>query len=215
MTTVQIEITTAREANWLPAQETLVQAFADDPVAAHLFPDASKRRTGMAQIFRMALRYGQKHGRVDIIKPAGAAAVWIRPEHSTPSWTRLIRVGCLVTPFIVGWSATQRMLEFEHFIEGCRLRTLEVPHWYLFCVGVRPDQQGRGLGAALIRHGLKRAQGTGAPCYLETANARNLPFYEKLGFRVVGTKHSPGEGPGIWSMVAGGSGDGREPGNGL
>jgi ribosomal protein S18 acetylase RimI-like enzyme len=206
METAQIEITTVSEANRLPAQDTLVQAFADDPVAVHLFPDASKRPAGMAHIFQMALRYGEKHGRVDIIKPAGAVAVWIRPEQSKPGWTRLVRAGCLATPFIVGWSATRRMMRFQHFIEGRRLRTLEVPHWYLFCVGVRPNQQGQRLGAALIRHGLKRAQAADIPCYLETANARNLAFYEKLGFRVVGEKRSPDEGPGIWSLVAGQAG---------
>ena len=212
---VQIEITTVGEANLLPAQETLVQAFADDPVAAHLFPDALKRPAGMAHVFRIALRYGIKHGQVDIIQPAGAVAIWIRPEYSTPSWTRLVRAGYLATPFAVGWSAACRMLRFEHFIEACRLGTLDVPHWYLFSIGVRPDQQGHGLGAALLRHGLKRTQTSGVPCYLETANARNLPFYQKHGFRVVEEKHLPDAGPGVWSLVAGGNRDERDPGKGL
>jgi ribosomal protein S18 acetylase RimI-like enzyme len=205
MANVPIEITTVSEANLLPARETLVQAFADDPVAAHLFPDASKRPSGMAHIFQMALRYGIRHGQVDVIQPADAVAIWMRPEHATPSWSRLVRAGYLTTLFAVGWSATRRMLRFEHFIEGCRLRTLAPPHWYLFSIGVRPGQQGQGLGAALLRHGLQRAQATSVPCYLDTANARNLPFYEKHGFRVVGAKRLPTDGPGVWSLIAGGN----------
>ena len=204
MANAPIAITTVSEANLLPAQETLVQAFADDPVAAHLFPDASKRAAGMAHIFRIALRYGQKHGQVDLIQPAGAVAIWMRPEHATPSWARLVRAGYLTTPFAVGWSATRRMLRFERFIEACRLRTLDNPHWYLFSIGVRPDQQGQGLGATLLRHGLQRAQATGVPCYLETANARNLLFYQKHGFRVASAKRLPTDGPGVWSLIAGG-----------
>lgn len=215
MANAPIEITTVSEANLLPAQETLVQAFADDPVAAHLFPDPSKRPVGMAHIFQMALRYGTRRGQVDVIQPAGAVAIWIRPEHATPSWTRLVRAGCLTTPFAVGWSATRRMLRFEHFIESCRLRTLSLPHWYLFSIGVRPGQQGQGLGAALLRHGLKRAQATSVPCYLETANARNLPFYQKHGFHVVAQKLPPDAGPGIWSLIAGGNRDVRDLGDGL
>lgn len=173
------------------------------PGAAHLFPDPLKRPAGMAQFFRIALRYGQKHGRVDVIQSSGAVAVWMPPENTTRDWTHLVRAGCLATPFFVGWSATRRMLKFERFIERCRKRALDVPRWYLFCIGVRPDQQGQGLGAALIRLGLKRAQSTGVPCYQETANARNLPFYQKHGFRVVAEKHLPDAGPGIWSLVAG------------
>ena len=215
MANAPIEITTVNDANWLQARETLVQAFADDPVAAHLFPDPSKRPAGMAHIFQMALRYGTRHGQVDVIQPAGAVAIWIRPEYARPSWTRLVRAGYLATPFAVGWSATRRMLRFEHFIESCRLRTLSLPHWYLFSIGVRPGQQGQGLGAALLRHGLKRAQATSVPCYLETANARNLPFYQKHGFRVVGAKRLPTDGPGIWSLIAGGNRDERDLGKGL
>ncbi len=215
MANAPIEITTGSESNLLQAQETLVQAFADDPVAVHLFPDPSKRPAGMAHIFRIALRYGTRHGQVDVIQPAGAVAIWIRPEFARPSWTRLVRAGYLATPFSVGWSATRRMLRFERFIEACRLGALNVPHWYLFSIGVRPDQQGQGFGAALLRHGLKRAQAAGVPCYLETANARNLPFYQKHGFHVVAQKLPPDAGPGIWNLIAGGNRDARDLGKGL
>ena len=212
---VQIEIKTLSEADMPDALDTLVQAFADDPVATHLFPDTLKRPAGMAHIFRMALRYGQKYGRIDVSGSSGAVAVWARPEYAASSWTRLARAGYLATPFKLGWSATRRMLRFEDFIKGCRRRTLDVPHWYLFSIGVRPDRQGHGLGAALLQHGLGRAQTTGLPCYLETANARNLPFYQKHGFRAVGDKHLPDVGPGVWSLVAGGIRGERDLGNGL
>ncbi len=204
MKTTTPEVTAFTPAQWGPAVATLVQAFAEDPVAVHLFPDPAKRPAGMAHIFRMGLRYGQKYGRVDVIKSVGAVAVWIRPEYTTPSWTRMVKAGILASPFTVGWNATRRMLRFEAFIEVCRRRTIGDPHWFLFCIGVRPDQQGQGLGAALIRHGLQRFQATGVPCYLETANERNLAFYQKNGFRLVSQQHQPSEGPGVWSLVAGG-----------
>jgi hypothetical protein len=39
-------------------------------------------------------------------------------------------------------------------------------------------------------------------CHLETTNARNLPFYEKHGFRVADEHRMPHEGPSIWGLVA-------------
>lgn len=203
METIGPGITALTPAQWRPAVQTLVHAFAEDPVAAYLFPDPVKRAAGMAHIFRIELRYGQNYGWVDMTKSAGAVAVWVRPEYTAPSWIRMVRAGVLASPFTVGWSATRRILAFEHFISDCRWRTLGRPHWFLLCIGVRPDQQGQGLGAALIRQGLQRIEAGGFPCYLETANERNLPFYQKNGFRVVGPKQVPDAGPGVWSLVAG------------
>jgi len=185
------------------AVETLISAFAEDPVTAHLFPDPAKRARGMAHVFQMGLRYGQTYGRVDGARAGGAVAVWIRPEYTAPSWIRMVRVGMLTSPFAMGWGASQRMLRFEHFIAGCRWRAVGVPHWFLLCLGVHPDHQGQGLGADLIRHGLQRNQVNRAPCYLETANEHNLGFYRKHGFRVIGQKQVPATGPGIWSLMAG------------
>lgn len=198
------EVSEFSQAHGRSAVETLVEAFADDPVTAHLFPDAARRRVGMAEVFRIQLRYGQRYGRVELAKSAGAVAVWIRPEHTTPSWTQMVRVGLLTAPFTLGWSATRRMLRFMQFITDCRMRTMGGPHWYLACLGVQPDHQGQGLGAVLVQHGLQRIQSSGVPGYLETAKESNLPFYQKHGFQVVGRKQVPDAGPGIWRLVAGG-----------
>jgi len=185
------------------AVDTLVRAFAEDPAINNLFPDAPGRRARLAHVFGIELRYGLRYGRVDRVPADAAVAIWARPEHTWPTWWRLIRAGILATPLVLGFRAAWRTLRFQHFLESTRRRLLKSPHWYLIAIGVRPGQQGRGLGAALLRHGVERAQATGFPCYLETANARNLPFYEQHGFRVVGERRLPRGGPAIWGLVAG------------
>jgi GNAT superfamily N-acetyltransferase len=74
------------------------------------------------------------------------------------------------------------------------------PCWFLDLVGVAPGAQGRGLGQALVRHGLARARVDGCPAFLETGTPRNVPFYESFGFRVVGEQQAPDGGPVIWFM---------------
>lgn len=59
------------------------------------------------------------------------------------------------------------------------------PHWYLPLIGIDPRAQGQKLGAALMRPALERCDRDGVPAYLESSNARNIPFYERLGFQVV------------------------------
>ena len=59
-------------------------------------------------------------------------------------------------------------------------------HWYLAQIGVEPIAQGKGLGAQLMRHAVARCDREGALAYLETGNQRNIPFYERFGFEVLG-----------------------------
>jgi ribosomal protein S18 acetylase RimI-like enzyme len=51
-------------------------------------------------------------------------------------------------------------------------------------IAVRPESQGRGAGAALVRDFLSRAQGQGALAQVGTqaANTKAVRFYERLGF---------------------------------
>jgi ribosomal protein S18 acetylase RimI-like enzyme len=60
------------------------------------------------------------------------------------------------------------------------------PHFYITAVGVRPDQQGRGLGRRLIQHihRLSIAHPASEGVALDTQSPRNVPLYERLGYRV-------------------------------
>ena len=74
------------------------------------------------------------------------------------------------------------------------------PHWYLGYLGARRDRQGQGLGTQLLREVLAGADTDGMPAYLESSNERNLPLYQRNGFRVVGELQALGHGPTIWRM---------------
>ena len=45
--------------------------------------------------------------------------------------------------------------------------------------------QGKGVGSKLIRFGIERAEKAGVPCYLESSNVKNIPFYKRHGFEVI------------------------------
>ena len=72
---------------------------------------------------------------------------------------------------------------------------------YLAVVGVVPSAQGRGVGTAVLEPGLQLCDEAGFDCYLETANARAVPLYERLGFEVLssGEQLAP-RGPTHWRM---------------
>ena len=74
------------------------------------------------------------------------------------------------------------------------------PHWYLPLIGVDPACQGRGLGDKLLARALARCDAEQFPAYLESSNPRNIPFYQRHGFEVMG-KIQVGSSPTIVPML--------------
>ena len=122
------------------------------------------------------------------------AAVWIPPAQ-LDAWeaaqTRDRRVYDLTD------DGGRRWLAFWEWVAS---KVPTEPLWHLDSVGVAPAMQGRGVGSALIDFGLSRALADGASVFLETGTARNVPLYERMGFRVVEDTDAPGGGPHMWFM---------------
>jgi GNAT superfamily N-acetyltransferase len=71
----------------------------------------------------------------------------------------------------------------------------------LFVIGVEPARQGQGVGTALLRPMLARADREGMPVYLETHSSRNVGFYRKSGFIVAGEGRIPGSSVAVYGML--------------
>jgi ribosomal protein S18 acetylase RimI-like enzyme len=67
-------------------------------------------------------------------------------------------------------------------------------------IGVDPVRQGRGLGSALLKHGLGQCDAQGLPAYLESSNPKNVPLYERHGFEVMGLIQ-PADFPPLYPML--------------
>jgi ribosomal protein S18 acetylase RimI-like enzyme len=184
------------------AEQTLVAAFANDPMTLYFFPHAADRSVGLRRIFRVALRQGSLCGEVEELQGGEAVAIWLRSDRATMNPLKMLRSGIVTAGLGLGWSASRRILGFLRSIEDTRLRSTPNPHWYLLNLAVCPKRQGQGLGSTLLRHGLARAKAEGAPCFLETTNSRNLAFYEKHGFVTIHQGPAPKGGPVVWSMVS-------------
>lgn len=72
--------------------------------------------------------------------------------------------------------------------------------WTLATVGVLPSLQGTGLGSAACRAALRDPALGDAPVALETSDARNVTFYERLGFVRTATTQVH-DGPVVHGMV--------------
>ena len=72
--------------------------------------------------------------------------------------------------------------------------------WYLSILGVLPEQQGRGVGRSLVEPVLEDADAADIATYLETFAPRSIPFYQRLGYEILGEIREPVTGSDYWLM---------------
>ena len=103
-------------------------------------------------------------------------------------------------PFRFGLEAFRRVTDCEDYTAGVHKRNMPNPHYYLWILAVDPAHQRRGIGKSLMTHGLEMARQTGKPVYLETHDPNNIPYYERLGFDVIGEETIPKHNVRFWSF---------------
>lgn len=173
-----------------PVMDTLALAFSTDAAMRYMFPTAS---SFLANFSRLATAMAGSALAAGTAYVAGdqAAALWLAPGVEPDSEAIVAVIAPAVAPERLEVLAELGALMAQYHPEE--------PHWYLSMIGVDPSRQGQGLGAALLKEGLKRCDAEGLPAYLESSSPKNVPLYERHGFEVIGLI-KPGDHPGLIPM---------------
>ena len=178
------------------AARSLAAAFYDDPHARWVLRDDERRRAQLERIYaHMIDRVWLARGEGHVVGDLSGAALWMGPgQWRLPPAEQLRLLPALAR---VARGASARMLRALAYMERRHPRR---PHWYLPLVGVAPQAQGRGHGAALLRPVLERCDADGLPAYLEASSARSRALYERLGFGVTAEVTYATGAPPLWLM---------------
>lgn len=183
------------------AAELLARAFHTDPMMIYLVPDEPSRGRRTQPFFIATIRYARHYGIAELAANRNAVAMWLTPGNTTITIGRMLRAGGLLAPRKLGLSGMGRLNALASHGDKLHKQAISGEHWYLMTIGVDPGQQRSGVGGRLLSVGLRRAEADGLPCYLETADPDNLPFYQRHGFEVVADGQLPNGGLHVWSMV--------------
>ncbi|NEE00780.1 GNAT family N-acetyltransferase [Phytoactinopolyspora halotolerans] len=183
----------------------LARAYDSDPLMAWIFPDRRSRQSAAAAWLGLFVEHYVESGYVDVVgdDSVDAVAVWRMPDGSAsrssdPSSARPL------LPTVSGLLSA--LVDAEHAasvaqgLAGIRDVTPAEPHAYLHFLAVEPDLQRRGVGRAVLAPGLERAEKAGLGIHLETTNADNHAFYQRLGFEFTAERHLGTGGPTLWAM---------------
>lgn len=183
------------------AAVALARAFHDDPLQTYVLPDPAVRVERSPAHFAPILEYGLRFGTVLTTEgePRGAA-VWLPPGETAVTDDRAVEAGLDRLPEALGVDAAERFFSVLAAIEPHHRTDVPADHWYVMVIGVEPGAQGQGLGRALLTPILEEARRQRLPCYLETAQPKNVEFYQHLGFRVLRDIVDQGSGLRLWTF---------------
>ena len=192
-TCAPVSVRPALSEDFAPLAEVLARAFYDDPVTSWFYPDADRRLRDTRRFFAIRLRQLARHGLSYTTAARSGAALWAPPGE----WRENLRQSLMQLPMLP--VLLPRIVRATHAVREIERHHPAEPHYYLSVLGTDPEQQGGGVGSALLAPVLARCDETGAAAYLESSKESNLSFYARHGFAVTERIELP-EGPPLWLM---------------
>ena len=192
---VDVRKVTPNEAPQVAA--VMARAFDDDPFA-NWFAAQDKRRAARIYSFmeislkKLTLKYREVYTTANY----EGAAFW----HPPGTWKMGLLQQMMLLPSFAAVSSWRRVPTVVKGLDAVEKKHPHEPHFYLLALGVEPTLQGRSVGTQLMAPVLERCDRERIPAYLESSKERNVPMYERNGFKVTETMVVPGGGPKLWLM---------------
>ena len=191
------DVRKATSADLSSACASLAKAFSDDPVMTHLIPaSASGRDARLAKLMSMEAKGALKHESMWSSADGQAHAIWKPPGTWKVGGVELVKQ----TPTAIAALRGRLPLALSVLTGVEKKHPVDPPHWYLAVLGTEPEGQGKGKGSAVMRPVLDLCDTEGVPAYLESSKEKNVPFYERHGFKVTEQIDLARGGPPIWLM---------------
>ena len=120
-------------------------------------------------------------GKIFLSDDSKACALLLFPEKKTALFKNLI-LDISLAINVVGISRIGKILRREKRIKENQPIG---KFFYLWFIGVLPEEQGKGIGGKLLHEIIQYYQKERRQFYLETSNLQNLPWYRGFGFDIV------------------------------
>mmetsp|Transcript_15462 Transcript_15462/g.27321 ORF Transcript_15462/g.27321 Transcript_15462/m.27321 type:complete len:238 (+) Transcript_15462:71-784(+) len=183
------------------AAKVMAMAFSDSPAYNFIFQgDPTYRLGALEWFFEKNLRLIQRRcpsalkGVLDIEGKVIACFLWTPSSHvKVSTWDMIITAGLWQLPFKFGLATLKRLLQTVGHIESGERDFFSASFSegnssdfiMLERMAIRPDFQGRGLGTKCLKSMIIKTEDP-IPIRLLTQEHRNVAFYKRLGFGVVG-----------------------------
>lgn len=166
--------------------DVLCRAFRDYPVMRFVLgPDGDHEEVLRRLIgFFTDVRFAMEWPVLGVIVDERLVAVALVNEPHEKTFLERFQEGLARVREELGEAAFHRLGRFGAAAEVNESREL---HYFVGMLGVLPEEQGRGYARLLLDHVRRLSEDAGcAGVALSTEDPANVPFYEHMGFEVVG-----------------------------
>lgn len=194
---LEVDVKKASRGDLQEVVDVLARAFDDDPLANWVVVQDGKRKERLRRYFDVPIRHvAARRGEIYTTGDVLGAAVWMPPGVSGAGFFDELRM----LPRMLRCTGVRRLPAILLGLLAVEKKRPRIPYWYLMALGVEPAFQGRSIGTQLMAPVLARCDSEGVPAYLESSKERNIPLYERNGFRVTDEVEVARGGPKVWLM---------------
>lgn len=190
--TTSIIIKNATASDEASIIDVLVRAFSMDPAVRWVWSDSQQYYKHSPSFLKAFGGKAFTHGTAYYADGYIGAALWLPPDVQ-PDEYMLMSVLQRTVPENIQKDAFAVFDQMSHYHPS-------EPHWYLPIMGVDPSKHGKGFGSALLQHTLIQCDRENKLAYLESSSPKNIPLYERHGFKLLGTIQA-GTSPSIFPML--------------
>ena len=197
-----MDIIKLEESQKKRAAEVVTAAFFNYPMFIHYFPDVKRRKHQMSWYMERTLTCAMSYGEVLTTSDCSGIMFFLPPRHTRLTDREYIKNGFLFVPFVMGFRNYIKSSECERFVADTQERLMNGrDHYYLWGLVANPKTQHKGVGSALIKELIDKADDENMPVYLETHDQKNVTYYERFGFKLIHTDKMPKHELDIWCML--------------
>ena len=160
--------------------DLLARSFDDNKSVNYLIKQDGKRLKRINRLIAYSFNVCYAFGKVVLSEDKKACALILYPEKKRTTLKSLLWDIRLITNCIGVGGVNKAAIR-----EG-RIKKLQPkePLYYLWFIGVHPEEQNKGIGSVLLSEIIEDAEAQKRTLCLETSTEKNIPWYQKFGLEI-------------------------------
>lgn len=158
----------------------LTKSFATNKSVNYIVKQGPDRLNRVRYLMDYSFEVCYLFGDVFITEDRKACALVLYPDQKKTNFKSVLLDIKLIL-YCVGIQNIKKTLDREAQIKKIQPKDRL---YYLWFIGVDPEFQNQGIGTRLLNELIQNSKLKNRPVYLETSTIKNLPWYQKLGFRI-------------------------------
>ncbi len=160
--------------------DILTLSFQDNQSVNYIVKQDSKRIQRIRVLMGYSFEICSLFGGVYLSNDKKACALILFPDQKRTT-LKSIFLDLKLILFCVGGGGIQKTLHRESMIKKIQPKE---KMYYLWFIGVDKAHQHAGIGSKLLKEVVEDSNSKKLPIYLETSTLKNLPWYERFGFKI-------------------------------